>query len=58
LSKIQGNPSELSLLKRHPSEKLFGIQLAGGYPDSLSKAVSLIRDNFQVDFIDLNLVSI
>ncbi|KAL7080045.1 hypothetical protein ACQ4LE_000575 [Meloidogyne hapla] len=52
---LKGQPSELSLLKRHPSEKFFGIQLAGGYPDSLGKAVELIKDNFDVDFIDLNL---
>ncbi|CAK5088951.1 unnamed protein product [Meloidogyne enterolobii] len=43
---LKGQPSELSLLKRHPSEKLFGIQLAGGYPDTLGKAVELIKDNF------------
>ncbi|KAL3121799.1 hypothetical protein niasHT_002027 [Heterodera trifolii] len=52
---LQGLPSELSLMKRHPSEKIFGVQLAGGYPDSLGKAVQLITDNFNVDFIDLNL---
>lgn len=54
---LKGTLSELSLLKRHPSEKIFGVQLAGGYPDSLSKVVQIIKENFETDFIDLNLVN-
>lgn len=32
---VEGKPSELALLKRHQSEKLFGIQLACGRPNIL-----------------------
>jgi len=52
---LQGSQSELSLLRRHPSEKIFGVQLAGGYPDTLAKATQIVVDECQVDFIDLNL---
>uniref|UniRef100_A0A914YTX3 tRNA-dihydrouridine(47) synthase [NAD(P)(+)] n=1 Tax=Panagrolaimus superbus TaxID=310955 RepID=A0A914YTX3_9BILA len=52
---LQGNPSEWSLLKRHPSEKVFGVQLVGGYPDSMTKAAQIITDELDVDFIDINL---
>uniref|UniRef100_A0A0R3RN07 tRNA-dihydrouridine(47) synthase [NAD(P)(+)] n=1 Tax=Elaeophora elaphi TaxID=1147741 RepID=A0A0R3RN07_9BILA len=44
---LSGTSSEWSLLKRHPSEKYFGTQLAGGYPDSMSRAA-------QINFIDIN----
>ncbi|VDM41644.1 unnamed protein product [Toxocara canis] len=46
-SLLSGTSSEWSLLKRHPSEKIFGVQLAGGFPDTMSRAA-------QVDFIDVN----
>lgn len=48
-------PSEWPLLKRHPSEKIFGVQLAGGYPDTLSRTAQIIKEHMDVDFIDLNL---
>ena len=53
---LQGKPSEWALLKRHVSEDVFGIQLAGGFPDVLSKACEVIQKaNCQVEFIDVNL---
>lgn len=64
-------PNEWPLLKRHPSEKIFGVQLAGGCkffkvfnlydykicldPDTLSKTAQMICNEMDVDFIDLNL---
>ncbi|CAD5228781.1 unnamed protein product [Bursaphelenchus xylophilus] len=54
-SLLQGNPSEWSLVKRHPTEKIFGVQLAGGYADTMSKAAQILTENMEVDFIDINL---
>ncbi|EJW80891.1 dihydrouridine synthase domain-containing protein [Wuchereria bancrofti] len=51
---LNGTSSEWSLLKRHPNEKYFGIQLAGGYPDSMCRAAQIIAENEQIDFIDIN----
>ncbi|CAI5449050.1 unnamed protein product [Caenorhabditis angaria] len=52
---LAGTPSEYSLLKRHPCEKIFGVQLAGGFADTMAKASQIIVDNFDVDFIDINM---
>ncbi|GMR48857.1 hypothetical protein PMAYCL1PPCAC_19052 [Pristionchus mayeri] len=54
-SLLMGTPSEWSLVKRHSSEKIFGVQMAGGYPDTMSKAAQILVDDFDVDFIDVNL---
>lgn len=43
-----GTPSEYSLVKRHPSEKLFGVQLAGGFADTMSKAAQILVDEMNV----------
>jgi tRNA-dihydrouridine synthase 3 len=51
---LNGNASEWALLKRHESETLFGVQLAGSHADSLCKASQIINENFHVDFIDIN----
>uniref|UniRef100_A0A0N4ZXA0 tRNA-dihydrouridine(47) synthase [NAD(P)(+)] n=1 Tax=Parastrongyloides trichosuri TaxID=131310 RepID=A0A0N4ZXA0_PARTI len=52
---IKGIGSEWSLLKRHPSEKYFGVQLAGGYPDSMTRAGQVIKEYCDVDFVDINM---
>ncbi|CAD6194637.1 unnamed protein product [Caenorhabditis auriculariae] len=52
---LMGSPSEYALLKRHPCEKIFGVQLAGGYADTMSKAAQIIVDNYEVDFLDINM---
>lgn len=39
---LQGKTSEWALLRRHPSEKIFGTQICGGYADTVCKAAELI----------------
>jgi tRNA-dihydrouridine synthase 3 len=51
---LTGQVSEWALLKRHESEDLFGIQLAGAYPDTMTKACQVIQENLKVDFVDIN----
>jgi len=46
--------SELALLRRHPSEKIFGAQLAGKKPEVMAEASRLAED-MGADFIDINL---
>lgn len=52
---LSGTASEYSLLKRHPCEKIFGVQLAGGFADTMAKASQIVVENFDVDFIDINM---
>jgi len=51
----QGQQSEWALLKRHPSEDIFGVQICGGHPDSVARCVQLLDDNIDADFIDINM---
>jgi tRNA-dihydrouridine synthase 3 len=51
---LQGQPSEWALLKKHPSEDCFGVQLCGGYPDAMARCAQLIEETCTVDFVDLN----
>ncbi|KAK6031976.1 peptidase family M1 [Ostertagia ostertagi] len=54
-SLLSGTPSEYSLVKRHPSEKIFGVQLAGGFADSMARAAQILVDEMKIDFIDVNM---
>ncbi|XP_014292825.1 tRNA-dihydrouridine(47) synthase [NAD(P)(+)]-like [Halyomorpha halys] len=52
---LQGSLSEWALVKRHPSEKIFGAQLCGSNVNMLTKAAQVVEDMADVDFIDINL---
>jgi tRNA-dihydrouridine synthase 3 len=52
---LEGKAQEWALLKRHASEDVFGIQLAGGYPDQFTKVAQLLNQHVTVDFVDLNM---
>lgn len=51
---VKREGSELALLRRHPSERIFGAQLAGKRPEVMSEAARIAEDA-GADFIDLNL---
>ena len=43
------------MLRRHPSEDLFGVQICGPYPDTVARKVELVDNECSVDFIDINM---
>ncbi|ORX49933.1 FMN-linked oxidoreductase [Hesseltinella vesiculosa] len=52
---IRGHQSEWALTKRHVSEDIFGIQLAGGNVGQVAEACELLNETVQADFVDLNM---
>lgn len=53
---LSGNKNEWSLVRRHSSEKTFGVQVCGHKPQTLISATEMIRNHCQdLDFIDVNL---
>ncbi|KAJ1301782.1 hypothetical protein OPQ81_009011 [Rhizoctonia solani] len=62
-SLLQGANSEWSLVRRHPSEKIFGIQIAGSKVPQLVRAAEVLANEFgpksgreraHIDFVDVN----
>jgi len=51
---LEGAPSELSLLRRHESEKCFGIQLAGGDVENMARVAQFVDEQVDCDFVDIN----
>lgn len=51
---LQGQSSEWALLKRHQSEDIFGVQLEGAFPDTMTKCAELLNRTIEVDFVDIN----
>ena len=44
---LSGSPSEFALLKSHPEEPFFGVQLADRNPDSLAEAIDRLVLDFE-----------
>jgi tRNA-dihydrouridine synthase 3 len=51
---LKGQKTELSLLRRHESEKCFGIQVAGSDARLMSQLAQFVDENLDVDFVDIN----
>jgi tRNA-dihydrouridine synthase 3 len=53
---LAGSKEEWSLVRRHPSESIFGVQIAGNKPATLVSAAEVIAKECPgtVDFVDLN----
>jgi tRNA-dihydrouridine synthase 3 len=51
----RGSSQEWALLKRHPSEKYFGVQIAGCGVEELAQAAEIISRETEADFIDINM---
>ncbi|KAJ7423593.1 tRNA-dihydrouridine(47) synthase [NAD(P)(+)]-like protein [Willisornis vidua] len=51
---LQGQASEWALLKRHHTEDVFGVQLEGAFPDTMTKCAELLNRTIEVDFVDIN----
>lgn len=51
---LDGNFNELSLLRRHESEKCFGIQVAGGDVEVMTRLAQFVDEQIDCDFVDIN----
>ncbi|KAG6890243.1 tRNA-dihydrouridine synthase 3 [Termitomyces sp. T32_za158] len=53
---LAGSKEEWSLVRRHPSEKIFGVQVAGNKPSTLVPTAEVIAKELagNIDFVDLN----
>ncbi|KAG1743735.1 uncharacterized protein EDB91DRAFT_1236703 [Suillus paluster] len=55
---LTASASEFSLVRRHPSESIFGIQLAGNKPSTLVPTAEVLGREFGdaggIDFVDVN----
>jgi len=51
---LTGQASEWALLRRHKSEDIFGIQLAGNSWQPITKMAELISTHVDCDFVDIN----
>ncbi len=54
---LMGKPSEWALLKRHPCEDIFGVQIASGHADQFTRLAEVLsnEENIDIDFVDMNL---
>ncbi|PVG01600.1 FMN-linked oxidoreductase [Serendipita vermifera] len=52
---LQGSKEEWSLVRRHPSERIFGVQIAGNKPEQAASCAEVIGNEcHDIDFVDLN----
>lgn len=51
---LEGGPGELALLRRHESEKCFGVQVAGGDVEEMTRLAQFVEEKVDCDFVDIN----
>eukprot|EP01029_Cantina_marsupialis_P005356 TRINITY_DN157983_c0_g2_i1.p1 TRINITY_DN157983_c0_g2~~TRINITY_DN157983_c0_g2_i1.p1 ORF type:complete len:681 (-),score=227.61 TRINITY_DN157983_c0_g2_i1:171-2213(-) len=51
---LKGQNSDLALLRRHPCEDVFGIQLTANNPVIFGKTCEMLTNECEFDFIDVN----
>merc|ERR1712137_217456 len=51
---LDASPAELALLRRHESEKCYGVQVAGGDVEAMTKVAQYCDENVDCDFVDIN----
>lgn len=53
---LTASREEWSLVRRHPSETIFGIQLAGNKPSTMVPTAEVLGKEFarSIDFVDIN----
>ena len=51
---LDSRSSEWALLRRHPSERCFGVQIAAGRETEAAAVCSLLRQEIVPNFVDLN----
>jgi tRNA-dihydrouridine synthase 3 len=51
---VRNDGNERALLRRHPDERVFGVQLAGKRPEVMGEAAAIAADA-GADFVDVNL---
>ena len=53
---LEGKQGEWALLKRHPDEDIFGVQIAAAHADVYTRISEVIEnEGFDIDFLDMNL---
>eukprot|EP00696_Hemimastix_kukwesjijk_P011417 gnl/Hemi2/24330_TR8177_c0_g1_i1.p1 gnl/Hemi2/24330_TR8177_c0_g1~~gnl/Hemi2/24330_TR8177_c0_g1_i1.p1 ORF type:complete len:619 (-),score=180.01 gnl/Hemi2/24330_TR8177_c0_g1_i1:130-1986(-) len=51
---LQAQPSEWALLRRHPCEDVFGVQICGSNVEQMVKCAQLVEEQCSIDFVDIN----
>ncbi|KAG6619337.1 tRNA-dihydrouridine synthase 3 [Phytophthora cinnamomi] len=52
---LKAQQSEWALLRRHKSEDVFGVQLAGSFSDQMARVCELLARETEIDFVDINM---